>query len=293
MVLGPDILSRIGPAVSSGNSFLIYGQPGNGKTFLAEALINLDQSAIYMPYAIEHQGSIIQIYDPVFHHVIEDEQSTSAISAEAAHDPRWFKCRRPFIVSGGELALPMLDLAWNEASKVYDGPLQLKANNGIYLIDDFGRQIASPAEILNRWIIPMERRIDYLTLRNGSKVTVPFDAFLVFSTNLEPGKLGDEAFLRRIQYKMHLRNPTADEFMLIFRKFCESKGLKLPDGLERRFVDKYYAKTGKRMRRCHPRDIISHAIDLIHFEKRPFELTEELLDHAFNSCFVQVADMEA
>ena len=246
-----------------------------------------------MPYSIEYQGSIIQIFDPIFHQLIEDEQSVSAITLEPAHDPRWFKCRRPFIVSGGELAMDMLDLTYNEASKVYDAPLQLKANNGIYLIDDFGRQLATPAEILNRWIVPMERRIDYLTMRNGGKVTVPFDAFLVFSTNLKPDQLGDEAFLRRIQYKMHLRNPTLDEFMLIFRNFCQAKGLALPEGLEKWFVEKYYATTGKRMRRCHPRDVISHAIDLINFESRPFELTQELLEHAFDSCFVQVADMEA
>ncbi len=293
MVLGPDILAQIGPAVSSGNSFLIYGQPGNGKTFLAEALGNLDKSPIYMPYAIEYQGSIIQIFDPIFHQQIQDEQSIAAVALDPAHDARWFRCRRPFIVSGGELALPMLDLSYNSASKVYDAPLQLKANNGIYLIDDFGRQLATPAEILNRWIIPMERRIDYLTLQTGGKVTVPFETFLVFSTNLRPDNLGDEAFLRRIQYKMHLRNPTPDEFIEIFRRVCDSRGLECADELPQRFVSKFYTETGKRMRRCHPRDVISHAVDLIHFESREMVLTEELLDHAFHSCFVQVGDMEA
>lgn len=293
MVLGPDILAKIGPAVSSGNSFLIYGQPGNGKTFLAEALVDLDQTTIFMPYAIEYQGAIIQMYDPIFHQIVEREEEASAIALDPAHDARWFRCRRPFVVSGGELAMQMLDLTYNEGSKIYDAPLQLKANNGIYLVDDFGRQIATPAEILNRWIVPMERRVDYLTLRSGGKMTVPFDTFLVFSTNLNPDQLGDEAFLRRIQYKMHLRNPTTEEFLQIFRDFCRKKGLGMPDGLDRAFVDRYYKQTGKRMRRCHPRDVISHAIDLIHFESRPFELTAELLDRAFDSCFVQVADLEA
>ena len=205
MVMGPEILDQIGPAVGSGNSFLVYGQPGNGKTYLAEALVNLDSRSIYLPYALEAQGVIIQVYDPVFHHIEEDEDvSVLAVSAAPGFDRRWFQCRRPFIVSGGELSLEMLDLAYNPVSKVYDAPLQLKANNGIYLIDDFGRQRCTPAEVLNRWIVPMERRVDYLTLGTGGKITVPFEAFLVFSTNLRPDQLGDEAFLRRIGYKMLL-----------------------------------------------------------------------------------------
>lgn len=295
MVMSPDILAQIGPAVSSGNSFLIYGQPGNGKTYLAEALGGLDTQSIYMPYAIEAQGAIIQIYDAVFHHAEhdEDEPSVLAVSAAPAWDRRWFKCKRPFIVSGGELSLDMLDLAYNPNSKIYDAPLQLKANNGIYLIDDFGRQRCTPAEVLNRWIVPMERRVDYLTLRTGGKITVPFEAFLVFSTNLRPDQLGDEAFLRRIGYKMHLRNPTEGEFIDIFQKFCQSRELSCASELAQWFVETYYKASNKRMRRCHPRDVISHALDLIHFEKRPMQLTKEVLDHAFRSCFVEVGDMEA
>jgi hypothetical protein len=295
MVMSPDILQQIGPAVSSGNSFLIYGQPGNGKTFLAEALSGLDTQPIYMPYAIEAQGAIIQIYDQVFHQAQQDDEEPSvlAVSAAPGWDRRWFKCRRPFIVSGGELTLEMLDLSYNPVSKIYDAPLQLKANNGIYLIDDFGRQRCTPAEVLNRWIVPMERRIDYLTLKTGGKIMVPFDAFLVFSTNLRPDQLGDEAFLRRIQYKMHLRNPTEGEFIDIFKRFCEARELECPMGLPEWFVDTYYKKTAKRMRRCQPRDVLSHALDLIHFEKLPLRLTAELLDHAFRSCFLEVGDMEA
>jgi hypothetical protein len=295
MVTSRDILAQIGPAVSSGNSFLIYGQPGNGKTFLAEALADLDTEPIFMPYAIEAQGSIIQVFDAVFHQEQQDDEATSvlAVSATPGWDRRWFKCRRPFIVSGGELALDMLDLSYNPASKVYDAPLHVKANNGIYLIDDFGRQRCTPAEVLNRWIVPMERRVDYLTLRTGGKITVPFEAFLVFSTNLRPDQVGDEAFLRRIGYKMHLRNPTEGEFIEIFHRFCQGKELNCPAGLAEWFVDTYYKQAGKRMRRCHPRDVISHALDLMHFERMPLQLTAEVLDHAFRSCFVEVGDMEA
>jgi predicted ATPase with chaperone activity len=287
MVLTPRILAQIGPAVSSGNSFLIYGQPGNGKTFLAEALMNVDDSCVYVPNALDCSGTIVQVFDPLYHQPVDSNEEISVFSNGPQHDRRWIKCRRPFIVTGGELVLEMLDLNYNATSKVYDAPYQLKANNGIYLIDDFGRQQCTPAEVLNRWIVPMERRVDYLKFNSGGKITVPFEAFLIFSTNLNPEQLGDEAFLRRIQYKMLLRSPGEDEFSTIFRRFCETKSLRHHDGLISRFIDKHYRKARRPFRRCHPRDILSHAIDLIHFEKLPFELTDDLVDRAFESCFLE------
>ena len=290
MVVTSRILSQIGPAVSSGNSFLIYGQPGNGKTFLAESLGDLDDGCIYLPHAIESQGNIIQLFDPIYHTPIQESQPVSSIASEPPHDGRWVKCRRPFIVTGGELTLDMLDLNYNATSKVYDAPYQLKANNGIYLIDDFGRQRCTPAEVLNRWIVPMERRVDYLSFVSGGKTTVPFEAFLVLSTNLRPDQLGDEAFLRRIQYKMLLRSPDVDEFCNIFRSYCEARELKCPEGLISDLIAKHYRPSGKPFRRCHPRDILSHAIDLIHFEKLPYELTGDVLDRAFESCFLQESE---
>jgi hypothetical protein len=287
MVLTPQILGQIGPAVSSGNSFLIYGQPGNGKTFLAEALMNIDDSHVYIPHALDCQGMIIQVFDPLYHQPLEDSETVSVFSNGPQHDRRWIKCRRPFIVTGGELTLEMLDLTYNATSKIYDAPYQLKANNGIYLIDDFGRQQCTPAEVLNRWIVPMERRVDYLKFMSGGKFTVPFEAFLIFSTNLKPEQLGDEAFLRRIQYKMLLRSPDEGEFTTIFERFCESKNLPFHDGLIGRFLDKHYRQSKRAFRRCHPRDVLSHAIDLIHFEKLPFELTDDLVNRAFESCFLE------
>jgi hypothetical protein len=287
MIVSEQIMAQIGPAVNSGKSFLICGQPGNGKTFLAEALANLNASPIFVPHAIEYQGNIIKLFDPVHHHRVEDVDDTSdSVTSEAPHDGRWVRCRRPFIVTGGELSLSMLDLGYNANAKVYDAPFQVKANNGIYLIDDFGRQKSTPAELLNRWIVPMDRGVDYLTFDSGGKVEVPFDAFLIFSTNLQPEKLGDEAFLRRIQYKMFLRSPVRQEFIDIFQSYSKSKGLNCSDALVCQFIETHYGATGKRFRRCHPRDVISHAIDLINFEGLPFELTETLLDRAFQSCFV-------
>ncbi len=289
MVVTNTVLDQIGPAVSSGKSFLIYGQPGNGKTHIAEALSNIHSSDIYIPYAIECQGNIIQLYDPIYHQLAERKEGE--LDPDFEYDGRWAVCRRPFIATGGELSLSMLDLSFNTVSKIYDAPFQLKANNGIYLIDDFGRQKATSAEILNRWIVPMERRIDYLSFANGGKMTVPFETFLIFSTNLTPDKLGDEAFLRRIQYKMLLRSPATDEFRTIFCKYCESKGLEAPDSLVDAFIAKHYLNTGKRFRRCHPRDVVSQVIDYINFRRLPYELTEDLLDRAFGSCFSSSAEL--
>lgn len=286
MVVTPQLLAQIGPAVNSGKSFLVYGQPGNGKTYLAEALFNIQTSDVYIPYAIEAQGMVIQMFDPIYHHSVDDGVNESAFAFESTYDNRWFRCKRPFIVSGGELSLEMLDLSYNPLAKFYDAPLQLKSNNGIYLIDDFGRQRVSPAEVLNRWIVPMERRVDYLTFQNGTKMTVPFETFLIFSTNLKPEQLGDEAFLRRIQYKMLMKGPGETEFSEIFRRFAQSKGLAFSPDLADWFLEKRYRETGKARRRCHPRDVITHAIDLINFENRPNELSKEVLDLAFESCFV-------
>jgi predicted ATPase with chaperone activity len=292
LVVEQDILAKIGPAVNSNKSFLIYGQPGNGKTALAEALFNVDSTPIYMPYAIECQGNIIQVYDPIYHQKIEDDQpELLSLTEHSGWDRRWFRCKRPFIVTGGELTMEMLDLSYNSVSKVYDAPFQVKANNGIYLIDDFGRQKATPQEILNRWIVPMERNIDYLSFQSGGKMTVPFEAFLIFSTNLRPDNLGDEAFLRRIQYKMFLRSPNPPEYIQIFDRYARSKQLDCAPGVAQSFIEKHYVAGGKRYRRCHPRDIINHAIDIINFENLPKKLTPELLDHAFNSCFVENIDV--
>jgi hypothetical protein len=289
MVVSADIMAQIGPAVNSGKSFLIYGQPGNGKTYVAEALFNLESTPIYVPYAVECNGRIIQVFDPVYHHPIggdDEQESILNTSNQPVADKRWIKCRRPFIVTGGELTIEMLDLKYNATANVYDAPLQMKANNGIYLIDDFGRQRVTPAEVLNRWIVPLERRVDYLNLATGGKVTVPFEVFLILSTNMQPDQLGDEAFLRRIQYKMFLRNPKGQEFIDIFQQVCEQQELYCPRERIENLVRERYLRSGRPFRRCHPRDLINHAIDLISFENLARELSGDVLSRAFESCFV-------
>jgi predicted ATPase with chaperone activity len=289
LVLNDRVLDQIGPAVSSGKSFLIYGKPGNGKTYLAEALANIEMSPIWVPYALEYQGNIVQIYDPSYHKLLNTGPLPA--SAEVISDGRWARCRRPFIATGGELSMSMLDLSYNGVAKIYDAPFQLKANNGIYLIDDFGRQRVTPTEILNRWIVPMERHVDYLNFQHGGKMTVPFETFLVFSTNLTPDQLGDEAFLRRIQYKLLLHSPDHVEFRAIFVQQCEKHALAAGEALIDDFISKYYTRPGRQFRRCHPRDLISLASDYIAFKRMQPTLTEDLLDYAFECCFIASEDL--
>jgi predicted ATPase with chaperone activity len=285
MVVKDEILDQLGPAVNAGRSFLVYGQPGDGKTHLAEGVFKIAASPIFLPYSLESQGNIIQLYDPLCHELVEPKSASGdQFARDLLWDGRWARCRRPFIMTGGELSLSMLDLSYNAVSKIYDAPYQLKANNGTYLIDDFGRQKASPAEILNRWILPLEHRIDYLSFLNGGKMSVPFETFLIFSTNLTPKEIGDEAFLRRIQYKMLLPSPDEEEFRSIFVRFSESQGLNVAPAVLDRFVDKHYRRTSKPFRRCHPRDVISQAIDYIRFKRLPLQLSDELLDRAFVTC---------
>jgi predicted ATPase with chaperone activity len=195
-------------------------------------------------------------------------------------------------MTGGELTLAMLDLSYDAHTRTYDAPFQMKANNGIYLIDDFGRQQLSPAELLNRWIIPMERRIDFLSLGGGGKMTVPFETFLVFSTNLTPDKLGDEAFLRRIQYKLHMKNPDVQEYTNIFLQQAEKLGLLVSPRLVDHLIDTEYRRGGRKLRRCHPRDLLSHAADFISFHKLDPQVTDEILDHSLHSCFAEGPDAE-
>ena len=285
-VVSDDFLGQFGPAVNSFKSMLIYGKPGNGKTFLAEQLARIDSDAVYVPYYIESDGQIIKVFDPLHHERVDKAAACIFLTDDPQYDQRWAKCKRPFLTTGGELTLPMLDLMYVEGAKVYDAPYQFKANNGIYLVDDFGRQVVSPTELLNRWIYPLDRGIDYLSFRTGTKVEVPFECFLVFSSNLNPEDLGDEAFLRRLDYKMFMSNPPPDEFVTIFRDFCAQRDLECPDAIVQHTLREHYERAGRKMRRCHPRDVIRVVIDLISYEHRPYELTTELIDRAYRMKFV-------
>lgn len=226
-----DFVQQIGPAVNSGRSILLYGPPGNGKTTVAERIGTMFKDIVYIPYCFEVEGQIIKVFDPGLHRTCRDEtvQSKGTALRRDDFDARWVPCRRPFVVAGGELTLEMLDLSFNALAKFYEAPLHVKALGGIFVIDDFGRQIVRPETLLNRWIVPLERRVDFLKLHTGKSFSLPFDELVIFSTNMSPADLMDPAFLRRIPYKLMVGAPSVIEYRRIFQTLAVAAGLAVTD----------------------------------------------------------------
>jgi predicted ATPase with chaperone activity len=289
MVVGNDIVDSIGPAINTGRSMFLYGPAGNGKTLLSEHIARLLGGDVYIPYAIEADGFVIKVYDQNLH-VVSGEQRNSHdnSSLERKLDSRWILCKRPVIVVGGELSLGSLDLIWDDTSKYYEAPFQLKSNNGMFLIDDFGRQQMRPRDLLNRWIVPLEKRMDFLTLRTGKKIEVPFDELIVFSTNLAPRDLVDEAFLRRIQNKIEVRNPTYEEYREILRRQCEELKVSFTDEGAVYLLKEHYVKARRELRNCHPRDLLKQILGISSYLGAPATLTKDLIDQAVASYFVEL-----
>lgn len=293
LILSERTFQRIGPAVNSGTSLFMYGPPGNGKTSIARAIGNqiLSQS-IYIPYSLYIDGQVVKLYDSVNHQLApEDEpvnfQGTGSLRG-VRRDPRWVKIRRPFIVVGGELSIAGLDLVYDDVHKYYEAPFHLKANGGIFLIDDFGRQQIRPRDLLNRWIVPLENRIDYLTLHTGRKIEIPFDVLVVFSTNLPPKDLVDEAFLRRLRHKIEIGDPSYEDYREIFKKVAAAKGVAYSDQGLAHLLQEWYIKKDRRLRASHPRDLCDQIIDFArYFGKEPV-MSTELIDRAAESYFVEL-----
>ncbi|MDW8102793.1 MAG: ATP-binding protein [Anaerolineae bacterium] len=284
LVLGEDILRQLGPAVTMGHSLFLYGPPGNGKTAISESIGKLiSEASLFIPYAVEVNGHIIKVFDNLNHKLV-----VQGAEELIQYDRRWLLIHRPFITVGGELTLENLDLVYNEITKYYEAPLQMKANGGMLLIDDFGRQQARPQDILNRWIVPLERRVDYLSLHTGLKIEIPFEVFVVFSTNLPPSQLVDEAFLRRIRYKVELRNPTFDEYRQIFRRECELKGIPYDDSALVYLLKEHYIKQKVPLRACHPRDLLEQLMSIARYTNRPARLTKELIDEAWSAYYLSI-----
>jgi hypothetical protein len=288
LVVSKGMFDQLGPAVNSGKSLFLYGAPGNGKTVLAEGIGRAYGDQMFMPYAIDVDGQTIIMYDPVSHQLASSHRADgNSVVSVAATDRRWEQIIRPVVVVGGELTLEMLDLTFNPIARFYEAPIQMKANGGVFVVDDFGRQRIPARDLLNRWIVPLESRVDYLTLHTGRKFEIPFNVLIVFATNLKPESLADEAFLRRIPYKILAKNPTMEEYCRIFELNCQRRGMRFDPVMVEYLHRKYYEPRGIQMRACHPRDLISQVVDRCRYEDRESVITRELLDAACHSYFVE------
>lgn len=290
LVLKEEMFLAIGPAIISGRSVFIYGPPGNGKTAMARSIgdfMNTAGGSIYIPYAFLADGNIITVFDPSLH-VVDDALPEGGDEADAtvrrllttgAMDQRWVRIRRPVIVTGGELDLKMLDLRYNAEAKFYQAPIHFKANGGVFLIDDFGRQLCTPKELLNRWILPLEDRHDFLTVASGKKFQVPFEQLIIFSTNLDPKDLVDDAFLRRIRHKVGINAPARDVYDKIFAANCKRLGMNFDAAAVDYLYERYYTR-GRTPRASDCRDLLETVQSICRYRRQPVHLTRDLMIEA-------------
>ncbi|MFH1184939.1 MAG: ATP-binding protein [Chloroflexota bacterium] len=289
LVISESIFQRLGPALNSGTSVFLYGPPGNGKTSVARAFGNLVLSQdMYIPYALYLDGQVIKLYDAVSHRLASNGDDNGSARSTTRRDPRWVKIRRPFITVGGELTLEGLDLVFDDTHKYYEAPFQVKANGGILLIDDFGRQIARPRDLLNRWIVPLESRVDYLRLHTGRKVEVPFEVLVIFATNLPPKDLVDEAFLRRLRHKVEIGDPSYEDYREIFRRVAADKKVEYDDQSLAYLLQEWYIKRNRKLRASHPRDLCDQILDIAGYQSIPATMTPEMIDRAAQAFFVEM-----
>ncbi len=282
MVVADATVDQVGQAVNTGRSMFLFGEPGNGKTAIAERMAELLGGYVLIPHAVTIDGQIIKVLD------VQNHEPVPIAPGRVEYDRRWVLCKRPSVMVGGELTLTSLDLVYDPVSKVYEAPLQMKANNGMFLIDDFGRQQVRPTDLLNRWIVPLEKRIDYLTLKTGKKIEIPFEEVIVFSTNLNPRDLVDDAFLRRIQSKINVVNPSANQFREIFKLQCEHFRIPFDQQGLVYLLREHYVKQQRELRACHPRDILRILIGIAKYLDVPPSLDPDLVDRACRTYFVDL-----
>jgi predicted ATPase with chaperone activity len=317
VVLPDSMFDLLGPAVNSGRSVFLYGESGNGKTLLAKRLARVFGERYYVPYSVLIDGNVMIVYDPIIHGFGPTERGMEGRTASGSreretaapgpgagwtddpadvlqeilrtvpkHDLRFAEGRRPVVLTGGELTLEHLDLQWDSTGRMYQAPPQLKAAGGVLVIDDLGRQRVQVADLLNRWGVPLEHRQDYLTLRSGRTIVVPFDCFVIFSTNMEPRSLADDAFLRRIHYKIEIADPGREEYEEIFRACCEERSIEFDEGALDYLFDEFYGNGGIAPRKCHPRDVLEHVRHLAEYRGEPARLDSDLLERACRSYFL-------
>jgi len=295
LVLAPELIARLGPAVNAGRGLLLYGAPGDGKTSIATAIARSFKHSVWIPYAVEVEGEIIRIFDPAVHKELAPPAESASLDDEllrpsmrlgvSSADRRWVHCARPVLIIGGELTMEMLDLKFERAGRYYEAPLHVRATGGVLVIDDFGRQVARPEQVLNRWVLPLEARLDYLTLHTGKKFPVTFDGLVIFSTNLTPHTIMDAAMIRRIPYNFHIAPPTGAEYIEIFKRVCAAAGLPFQLETVKTVMKWLYIDQKLALARFHPRFIVEHVLARCSYEGREPVLSDELAldaaDHLF------------
>jgi energy-coupling factor transporter ATP-binding protein EcfA2 len=291
LVMTDRFVSRLGPAINSGNAILIYGPAGNGKTTVAEIVGKIFQNVIYVPYCVDIDGEIMKVFDPTVHKQVENvpDQPGAANLRRSRIDPRWVACYRPMVITGGELTIEMLDLKYNATAKFYEAPLHLKALNGTFLIDDFGRQRAKPEDILNRWIVPLNSKVDYLTTHSGKSIMIPFDEIVIFSTNMHPDDLMDPAFQRRIGYKLETVEPPEDLFIKVFVGMAKKHGLVLTQEIYKIIIDTIRAHSAP-LAYFQPKFIVEQVLASCKFEEIPPQFTSDNVTDALANLFIKKPD---
>jgi DNA-binding PadR family transcriptional regulator len=288
IVIKDQLLDQFGAAMNSGRAIFVYGPAGSGKTYISERLVGLLSGNVAVPYAIEVDNEVIQVFDPVVHEPVDVARSSSSLlDRGCSHDSRWVMCRRPIVLTGAELTLSMVDLEFDQKTRFYQAPPQVKANNGLFIVDDLGRQLVSAQDLMNRWIVPLDRRVDYLALHTGKKFRVPFDVIVVFSSNMPPSKLADEAFLRRLGYKIFVGTLDEPEYRRIFIQMCEQARIPFVEDSYYYLLEELHGKHGKPLLACMPRDILEQVRDYARFQGTKPELAPGLLDWAWNNYFTR------